>query len=235
MIEFEIENEGLWLVFGFIILAISLILWKRCKDITLLKTVTDLHRGTRSERKLVLKLLKHGIPASTIFHDLYVQKTNGNYSQVDIVVATKVGIIVFEVKDYSGWIFGKGYQTHWTQVLAYGKEKYRFYNPVMQNNGHIEVLKQKLKNFADVPFYSVIVFYGNCVLKNVSYIPDEVSYGGPESVPKIINMILANGTPATYASKIKVVNVLREAVLNGEDDEIRAQHIRTTHYATRVR
>ena len=235
MMEFEIGNGGLWVVGGLIIVAVSFILWKRCKDIALLKTVTDLHRGTWSERNLVLKLLKHGIPASTIFHDLYVQKPNGNYSQVDVVVATKVGIIVFEVKDYSGWIFGKGHQTHWTQVLAYGKEKYRFYNPVMQNNGHIEALKQKLNGFADVPFYSVIVFYGNCVLKDVSYIPDEVSYGGPESVPKIVNVILASGTPASYASKIGVVNVLRDAVLNGEDDEIRAQHIRNAHYATRVR
>lgn len=233
--EFEIENGGLWIVGSLIIIAVSFIIWKRCKDIVLLKTVTDLHRGTWSERKLVLKLLKHGIPASTIFHDLYVQKPNGSYSQVDVVVATKVGIIVFEVKDYSGWIFGKGHQTHWTQVLAYGKEKYRFYNPVMQNNGHIEALKQKLKDFADVPFYSVIVFYGNCVLKDVSYIPDEVSYGEPERVPKIINVILASGTPASYASKIGVFNVLRDAVLNGGDDEIRAQHIRNAHYAAPVR
>lgn len=92
----------------------------------------------------------------------------------------------------------------------------------MQNNGHIEALKQRLKDFADVPFYSVIVFYGNCVLKNVSYIPDEVSYGGPESVPKIVNVILASSTSANYASKIGVVNTLKEAVLNGEDEEIQS-------------
>lgn len=86
-----------------------------------------------------------------------------------------------------------------------------------------------------MPFYSVIVFYGNCVLKNVSYIPDEVSYGGPESVPKIVNVILASSTSANYASKIGVVNTLKEAVLNGEDEEIRAQHIRNAQYATRIR
>lgn len=95
------------------------------KNMALLRTVTDTNRGTWSERKLILKLLKHNIPAITIYHDLYVERYNGQYSQIDAVVVTKAGIIVFEVKDYSGWIFGKGYQNYWTQVLAYGKENYR--------------------------------------------------------------------------------------------------------------
>jgi hypothetical protein len=99
------------------------------RDRKLLQTVTKLYRGTSSERNMVLKLLKYGIPAQTIFHDLYVKYTNGKYSQIDIVVATRVGIIVFEIKDYSGWIFGKGNQTKWTQVLAYGREKHRFTIP----------------------------------------------------------------------------------------------------------
>jgi len=36
---------------------------------------------------------------------LYIRKHNGDFAQIDLVVATKVGIIVFEVKDYRGWIF----------------------------------------------------------------------------------------------------------------------------------
>lgn len=58
-------------------------------------------------------------------------------SQIDVVVATNVGIIVFEVKDYSGWIYGNGNQQKWTQVLSHGREKYRFYNPILQNRSHI--------------------------------------------------------------------------------------------------
>lgn len=81
---------------------------KEKKERELLETVTSLERGNWSERALILKLLKQGIPAITIFHDLYVEKINSNYSQIDAVIATKAGIIVFEVKDYSGWIFGKG-------------------------------------------------------------------------------------------------------------------------------
>lgn len=102
--------------------------------------------------------LNYGIHPQTIFHNLYLRKSNGRFSQIDLVVPTKVGILVFEVKDYSGWIFGNGRHNQWTQVLAYGEEKYRFYNPVMQNNNYIAELRKQLGQGDDFPFYSIIVF-----------------------------------------------------------------------------
>ena len=195
------------------------------KDRELLQTVTDLNRGTISEQDLVLNLLKQGIPASTVFHDLYIEKYNGNYSQIDVVMATRVGIIVFEVKDYSGWIFGNGFQTYWTQILAYGERKYRFYNPVLQNKGHINTLKRKLRPYADVPFYSIIVFYGDCLLKDVSSIPDRTYIAYPDDVPDIINAIFENNIPANYKSKPDVIRILKEGVNNGNNTEIIVKHI----------
>ena len=62
--------------------------------------------------------------------------------QIDVAVATKACIIVFEVKDYSGWIFGNEHQRYWTIIFTYGKEKHIFYNPVMQNAGPIQDNKQ---------------------------------------------------------------------------------------------
>lgn len=109
----------------------------RQENIDLISKVTPIFRGTQSERLLILTLLKYGINSGAIFHDLYVYKPDGKTSQIDVVVATSVGIIVFEVKDYSGWIYGKGNQQKWTQVLSYGREKYRFYNPILQNKSHI--------------------------------------------------------------------------------------------------
>ena len=44
------------------------------KDLELIKTVTSLERGTDSELRLILKLLKAGIPPGTIFHDLIIKK-----------------------------------------------------------------------------------------------------------------------------------------------------------------
>lgn len=102
---------------------------------------------------------------------MYVEKQDGTYAQLDLVVATKAGIVMVEVKDYSGWIFGGSAQLHRTRVLAYGKQKYRFYNPIRQNSSHIAALKKRLGQFEHLPFYSVIVFYGNCVLKKIDTIP----------------------------------------------------------------
>ena len=140
-----------------IILSIALLFFiipiiKKVRDKKLLKTVTSVKRGTPSERHLVLQLLKHGIPSQTIFHDLCIKKNNKEFAQVDVVIATTEGIIVIEVKDYSGWLFGTGNQSHWTQVLAYGKRKYRFYNPIKQNNSHISTLNNQLSQFKKIPF-----------------------------------------------------------------------------------
>ncbi len=92
----------LWIVIGIILLIVIIPLIKKIRDRKLLQAVTDLNRGTRSERELILKLLKNGIPAQTIFHDLVLEKSDGKFSQIDVVIATTEGIIVIEVKDYSG-------------------------------------------------------------------------------------------------------------------------------------
>ena len=72
----------------------------RQENTDLINSVTNLSRGTPSERHLILTLLKYGIHPNAIFHDLYILKPNGTTSQIDVVVATSVGIIVFEVKDH---------------------------------------------------------------------------------------------------------------------------------------
>jgi len=183
-------------------------------------------RGTRSERALVSKLSQYGIPSQTIFHDLYLKKYYGNYSQIDLVVATKIGILVFEVKDYSGWIFGTGYKPQWTQILNYGKEKYYFYNPILQNAKHIEDLKKQLKQFENIPFYSIIVFYGDSILKEINFIPKNTFVVKSGRVLEVIEKILSESTPANYSNKREIVNLFEQAVKNGENDEVILKHVK---------
>jgi hypothetical protein len=201
------------------------VIFSNIRDKRLLETVTKTNRGTRTERELVLKLLKQAIPSQVIFHDLYLKKPNGGYSQIDLVVAAKAGIIVFEVKDYSGWIFGNGQYREWTQVLAYGKEKYRFYNPIMQNNKHLVELRKKLKQSENIPFYSIVVFYGDCVLKDISFVPDGTFLVKSDKVLEVLNIILTKNELAMYSDKFEVFKVLKEAVYNGNIKEIQTQHI----------
>jgi Nuclease-related domain len=214
----------IWIILSIVLLVGFFVIFRKIRDKNLLETVTKSNRGTRTERDLVLKLLKHGIPAKSIFHDLYVEKRVGEFSQIDLVVAAKTGIIVFEVKDYSGWIFGNGQHREWTQVLAYGQDKYRFYNPIMQNNKHIGELRKKLKQFANIPFYSVVVFYGDCVLKDINFVPDGTFLVKSARVLEVLDTILIKNDLAPYTDKFEVVRVLKEAVYNGKNKAIQTQH-----------
>ena len=213
------------MIVTFFIGLVGYLVFAKIRDCRLLKSVTGLHRGTKSERALILKLLKYGIHPKAIFHDLYVKKIDGSYSQIDLVVATKVGMLIFEVKDYSGWLFGNGTQRQWTQVLAYGKEKYRFYNPVMQNNKHISNLRKQLRQFENVPFYSIIVFYGNCTLKEISSIPNETFLVYSQKVIDVVSFIVNNNEPVKYADKQEVVWLLSQSAQNGDSIETRMKHI----------
>ena len=136
----------LFIVFIFLILLISFILiYLEIENKKLIKSVTSLSRGTKSERKMILKLLKSGVKSTAIFHDIYINNGNGKYSQIDLAVATNVGIIVFEIKEYNGWIFGNENQVNWIQLLAYGKQKYKFYNPILQNKKQQKLNKHTMK------------------------------------------------------------------------------------------
>jgi len=193
-------------------------------DIRLLKKVTQLHRGTWSERKLVLNLLKNGFPPETIFHDLYIKKRNGKYSQIDLVVITQVGIIVIEVKHFSGWIYGVGNREKWVQVFNYGKKKYQFYNPIFQNEQHIQSLKNQLNPINNLPFYSLIVFYGRCKLKRISNIPETTKIIYSQRVIQVINSLLKNPESSHRIDTTEIYQILKEGVRNGENKEIQYQH-----------
>ena len=212
----------LFLVLLAVILSIFFIEKKKLKK---LETVTRRYRGTRSERKTILKLLESNIHPKAIFHDLYLVKNTGHFTQIDLVVATPVGIIVFEVKEYNGWIFGNGNHQKWTQVMAYGREKYYFYNPVLQNKKHIEDLKKHLPQFNTVPFFSVIVFFGNCTFRALSNIPNDIFFIRSGQIQDTIRSIFELNAPTEYKNKKEVYQLLKNAVLNGENEFIRSKHI----------
>ena len=175
-----------------LILWIAYLIYVKQKERKLIELVTPITRGEWSERRVILYLLKAGINPKAIFHDLYIQKPSREYTQVDIAVATKAGIIVFEVKDYSGWIF------------AYGRKKHRFYNPIMQNAGHIQAIRQCLTKNPGIPIYSVIVFFGNCELKNVFYSADNTFIIYSNSIRKVVSEILRQ-PDANFGNKYEIM------------------------------
>jgi len=84
-------------------------------------------------------------------------------SQIDHVVISDFGIFVIETKNYKGWIVGNEKSEHWTQVLF--KRKQRFYNPIKQNLGHINVLKTYLSKYPSINYIPIVVFLSKSDIK----------------------------------------------------------------------
>lgn len=100
-----------------------------------------------------------------IVKNVYVPKGNGDTTEIDVLFITKKGIFVIESKNYSGWIFGDDMGQNWTITFPNG-DKYKMYNPIKQNRGHIKWLRQYLNQ--DVPMFSIIAFSDRCELKKIT-------------------------------------------------------------------
>ena len=213
------------IVIGFFIISNIIKSNQRKRDRELISSVTSLNRGTNSERSLILRLLKKEFPSVTIFHDLIIKKKNNEFSQIDLVLVTSEGIIVIEVKDYSGWIYGSGNNTNWTKVLSYGRKKYKFYNPIKQNKSHITELRKTLKQFEKIPFFSLIVFFGDCELKEINYVPKGTYLVKSHRIFEVLNLIKTENEPTQYTNKREVVDTLKQLVSLGENIDYQKQHI----------
>ncbi len=121
--------------------------------------------GKAGERRVIKKLKKLDSTSFKILNDILI-KIDDKTLQIDHIVISCSGIFVIETKTYSGWIFGNENQEYWTSVNY--SRKYKFYNPIKQNNAHIKALKKLLSNIENISFFSVIVFAGSGELKEIS-------------------------------------------------------------------
>lgn len=118
----------------------------------------------------IYKYLKSLAGYKRYLFNLYIPKNNGETTELDVVLLHESGIYVFESKNYSGWIFGTESQQYWTQTLPVGRggsQKNQFYNPILQNKGHLKWIQIFLED-QTLPFYSYIVFSDRCTLKNIT-------------------------------------------------------------------
>ncbi|MBR4999233.1 MAG: NERD domain-containing protein [Clostridia bacterium] len=115
-------------------------------------------KGKYGEKRVRRKLGKTILGKKYVFNDVYF-KDNTKSIQIDHILVSEKGIIVLETKNYSGRVYGNETQQEWTQVLAYGKRKNKFYNPVKQNASHCYYLNKIIGE--KVPIISLIVFTQN--------------------------------------------------------------------------
>ncbi|MCM1040831.1 MAG: NERD domain-containing protein [Bacteroides sp.] len=134
-----------------LILVISLVVVHTFKCRTLVWS-----KGKVGERRVAAILRQLPKEDYFVFNDLIVKFRNGRSSQIDHVVVSRFAIFVIETKNYKGWIFGHENSEYWTQNI-YG-HKYRFYNPVKQNAGHIRALREVFDSSKPLPFISIVAF-----------------------------------------------------------------------------
>ena len=125
-------------------------------------------KGRYGEREIEEILLESDrrITNEQIIKNLYLERENGKTTEIDVILILKNKIFVFESKNYSGWVFGNTRDKYWIQIFPNGK-RYNFYNPTWQNYGHIKTLEEKLKNFPNLKYYSIISFGYKATLKDI--------------------------------------------------------------------
>ncbi len=138
---------------------------------SLFRTIND--KGNHGEF-LTFQYLEKLDADNKILTNVYIPRSDGTTTEIDLLMLNKTGIYVFESKNYSGWIFGDEKSKNWTQTLEGGK-KNKFYNPIWQNKTHITALKKVINDVNPNSFYSYIVFSERCELKKVSVSGDNIA------------------------------------------------------------
>lgn len=119
-------------------------------------------KGKIGERKVANKL--DWLPRNkyVVINDAILPSTHGT-SQIDHIVVSIYGIFVIETKYYTGWIYGGEHSEYWTQNV-YG-EKHQFYNPILQNEGHVRALRKVLTEFEPLDIIPIVAFSGTADIK----------------------------------------------------------------------
>jgi len=84
-------------------------------------------------------------------------KSRTGYSQIDHLVVTPYGIFVIETKNYNGEIKGGRSDKYWSV-----SNRFKMYNPLMQNYGHIKALESHLAECKSAKYISMISFTMRC-------------------------------------------------------------------------
>lgn len=118
-------------------------------------------KGLFGELKVRLYLLFYLAFGYKRLHNVTIKLSNGGTSQIDHIILCRKGIFVIETKNYSGTIKVLEFNKYWTQTL--GRQTYRLYNPIRQNEGHLSALRYLLKS-KQYPMHNKVVFVGSAKL-----------------------------------------------------------------------
>lgn len=182
-------------------------------------------KGETGENYIELRLMQLNM-YKYILRNAYIPYRNQT-SESDIILLTEYGIFVIESKNYSGWIFGSQNNQYWTQSLN-KRSKYKFYNPIKQNQTHINALSSFL-NLPKNYFNSLIVFNRKCTLKRVPLNCNEFLIIYDDMILKTIQSITQN-RPIVF-SKEQLDSIYQKLYPTTQVTyDVKQQHINSVHH-----
>lgn len=157
-----------------------------------------------------------------IMTNLYIPRKDKITTEVDLIMISQTGIYVFESKNYSGWVFGNEKQKNWTQTLQNGK-KHKFFNPIWQNNTHINALKYALELEEDI-FKSYIIFNERCTLKKITLTSENIKVIRRNRLIRELNKDISESKKLLNKDQIdSIYNELSQYIL--VDEKTKQEHI----------
>ena len=146
----------------------------------------------------------------------------GNTTEIDLIYIHESGIYVLESKNYGGWIFGNEWDRTWTQVFK-NQRKEKFYNPVLQNKGHINNLIRYL-NIDESYMKSIIVFSERCTLKKITVYSPDIRIIKRNDLVRTIKRLIKESNIKIEENRInELYNILKNCSNVSED--VKNEHI----------
>ena len=181
---------------------------------------------TDHERAIADRIVREGLfEWYAVFMDCYFAVGKNNVGQADIIAANRNGVFVFESKDYAGWIFGNGAINKWTYIKY--RNKYYFYNPIKQNDSHVNALRRVLG--MDLKYYSIVVFGNEATIKKVENVPNDVCLIEDKKLINILRDIIDVEVDClTDDEVLEVCRKINSARLPRSDKMV-VEHIKKTH------
>ncbi|WP_438496811.1 nuclease-related domain-containing protein [Paenibacillus sp. IHBB 3054] len=154
-------------------------------------------------------------------------KSRTGYAQIDHVVISPYCLFVIETKNYNGEIKGGRTDQQWTV-----SNRFKMYNPLKQNYGHIKAIESLIKGVAAVKFISMVSFTMRCRFSIDSELrkihSDELVVYDVELSEFISRKLISlkTGTPEPLISAEQAQTIYDHLVqANITDSEIRKLHV----------
>ncbi|WP_414838600.1 nuclease-related domain-containing protein [Carnobacterium sp. TMP28] len=185
---------------------------------------TFFNKGNWGEYKIYTELEKVK-GKKRILTNLYLPKKDGSTTEVDLVMITKFGFFVIESKNYGGWIFGNEANRNWTQSFP-NKKKFKFFNPIWQNKGHIRALQETLAITDPTWMHSLIVFSNRCELKKITLTSPTVHVIKKQKIKRVLKKITAKTKPVLTPEEVEQYAQALEPYTHA-DEKTKELHIET--------